>query len=48
MVPEWLKQQVKPEWFERYGQRMEDYRLPKDKNEREALSTTIGKNGFHG
>src|SRR5215467_7879937 len=27
VVPEWLKQQVKPEWFERYGQRMEDYRL---------------------
>jgi transposase len=27
VVPEWLKQQVKPEWFERYGQRLEDYRL---------------------
>ena len=27
VVPEWLKQQVKPEWFDRYGQRMEDYRL---------------------
>ena len=39
VVPEWLKQQVRPEWFDRYGQRMEDYRLPKDKSEREALST---------
>jgi transposase len=46
VVPEWLKQQVKPEWFDRYGQRMEDYRLPKDKSEREALSTTIGEDGF--
>jgi transposase len=46
VVPEWLKQQVKPEWFDRYGQRMEDYRLPKDKGERAALSTTIGKDGF--
>lgn len=27
VVPEWLKQQIKPEWFDRYGQRMEDYRL---------------------
>ena len=27
VVPEWLKQQVKPEWFDRYGQRMEEYRL---------------------
>jgi transposase len=26
VVPEWLKQQVKPEWFDRYGPRMEDYR----------------------
>ncbi|HEY1350483.1 MAG TPA: transposase, partial [Ktedonobacteraceae bacterium] len=45
-VPEWLKQQVKPGWFERYGQRMEDYRLPKDKGERADLSTTIGEDGF--
>jgi transposase len=45
-VPEWLKQQVKQEWFDRYGQRMEDYRLPKDKSERTALSTTIGEDGF--
>jgi transposase len=46
VVPEWLKQQVKPEWFDRYEQRMEDYRLPKDKGERAALSTTIGEDGF--
>jgi transposase len=46
VVPEWLKQQVRPEWFDRYRQRMEDYRLPKDKSEREALSTTIGEDGF--
>lgn len=45
-VPEWLKQHVKPEWFDRYGQRVEDYRLSKDKGEREALSTTIGEYGF--
>ena len=46
VVPEWLKQRVKPEWFDRYGQRMEDYRLPKDKSERDAISATIGKDGF--
>jgi transposase len=46
VVPEWLKRQVKPEWFDRYGQRIEDYRLPKDKSERAALSTTIGEDGF--
>jgi transposase len=46
VIPDWLKQQVKPEWFEWYGQRMEDDRLPKDKGEREALSTTIGEDGL--
>lgn len=46
VVPDWLKQQVKPAWFDRYGQRMEDDRLPKDKDERAALSTTIGEDGF--
>lgn len=45
VVPEWLEQHVKPAWFERYGQRMEEYRLPKDKSAREALSTTIGEDG---
>lgn len=46
VLPEWLKQHVKPAWSERYVQRMEDYRLPKDKSEREALSTTTGEDGF--
>jgi hypothetical protein len=46
VVPEWLQQQVRPEWFDRYGQRMEEYRLPKDKSERADLSATIGEDGF--
>lgn len=46
VAPEWLKPQVQPEWFERYAERIEDYRLPKDKAEREALSTTIGEDGY--
>ena len=32
VAPEWLKEQVPPEWYERYGERMEDYRLPKEKS----------------
>ncbi|HEY7123494.1 MAG TPA: IS1182 family transposase [Ktedonobacterales bacterium] len=47
VVPEWLKQKVKPEWFDRYGERVEDYRLPKDKTEREHLSRVIGEDGYH-
>src|SRR5260221_498227 len=45
VAPDWLKPQVTPEWFERYAERLEDYRLPKDKTEREALSATIGEDG---
>ena len=47
VAPEWLKQQAKPEWFDRYGERIEDYRLPKDKTEREALSAMIGEDGYY-
>jgi transposase len=46
VAPVWLKAQVQPEWFERYAERIEDYRLPKDKSEREALSATIGEDGY--
>jgi transposase len=45
-VPEWLKAQVPTEWFERYGARFEQYRLPTDKQEREALANTIGADGY--
>ena len=44
-VPIWLKAQVPAEWFERYRTRFEQYRLPTDKQEREALAKTIGTDG---
>ncbi|MBZ0282426.1 MAG: transposase [Anaerolineae bacterium] len=47
VVPEWLRQQVQPEWFERYGERMEEYRLPASKAERLLLSQQIGDDGYH-
>src|SRR5262249_508877 len=47
VAPDWLQEQVPAEWYERYGERMEDYRLPKDKTEREALSQRIGDDGYH-
>lgn len=45
-VPEWLKAQVPTEWFERYGARFKQYRLPTDKQEREALANTLGADGY--
>lgn len=44
--PTWLKASVPPEWFERYGQRFTNYRLPKSKAKREALAATIGWDGW--
>src|SRR5581483_1587747 len=46
VAPEWLKPQVPSEWFERYAERIEDYRLPKDTAERAALSAAIGEDGY--
>ena len=34
------------EWFERYGARFEQYRLPTDKHEREELAKMIGADGY--
>lgn len=45
--PNWLKSQISQEWFERYGQRFTDYRLPKKKEERLALAQIIGQDGYH-
>src|ERR1700761_3829337 len=36
VVPDWLRGIARPVWFERYGRRVEDYRLPKAREEREA------------
>jgi transposase len=47
VAPEWLQEQVTPEWYVRYGDRIADTRLPKEKTEREALSRRIGDDGFH-
>jgi transposase len=43
----WLKSQVEADWFERYGLRFEQYRLPKSKAERERLRLKIGIDGHH-
>src|ERR1700761_8221757 len=45
-VPDWLRQIAQPVWFERYGRRIEDYRLPKRREEHEALALEIGVDGF--
>jgi len=46
VAPAWLRAQITPEWFDRYSQRVEEYRLPTDKRERQRLAETIGRDGF--
>jgi transposase len=46
-VPNWLLEQVTPDWFDRYGPRFEQYRLPKERKERQELGETIGTDGHY-
>ncbi len=45
VAPDWLRAQVPSAWFDRYGTRIENYRLPKTAAAREALAVTIGADG---
>jgi transposase len=45
VAPDWLRARLKPEWAERYGERVDEYRLPKEKSERQVLLKAIGQDG---
>jgi transposase len=47
VAPDWLQAQIPPVWFDRYGQRFENARLPKEQSQREHLALTIGQDGLH-
>jgi transposase len=47
VAPDWLRQQVTPDWYERYAARLDEFRLPKDKSARQHLVVTIGQDGCH-
>ncbi len=47
VTPLWLKAQITPAWFERYGARFSDFRLPKAKGKRQELAERIGRDGDH-
>src|ERR687890_2287484 len=46
VVPNWLRGVAQPVWFERYGRRVEDYRLPKRQEERQAFALAVSADGF--
>jgi transposase len=44
-APQWLIEHNRPAWAERYGARVEQYRLPKGEAARQALGEAIGADG---
>jgi transposase len=47
VAPTWLQGLAPLEWYARYGKRIEDTRLPREKTAREAYARTVGEDGFH-
>lgn len=47
-APEWLTAQgmVSAQWVQRYGARVESYRMPRDDSSRTELALAIGRDGF--
>ncbi|MEQ8972476.1 MAG: IS1182 family transposase [Coleofasciculus sp. C1-SOL-03] len=45
VAPQWLKAKVTQDWFDRYGARFEQYRLPPEKAAKKELALTIGADG---
>jgi transposase len=45
IVPDWLRSFAPEEWYEFYGHRSEESRLPKNEAKRTALAETIGRDG---
>jgi len=46
VAPTWLQGWVPLEWYERYGRRWENYRLPKQARERVTLAEQVGDDGY--
>ena len=43
---DWLVEHISSDWLQRYGHRIEQYRLPKEKSRRTALAEQIGADGL--
>lgn len=42
VAPAWLQKHTFPDWYERYGRRIAEYRLPKGKEARQAYAVQVG------
>ncbi len=46
VAPEWVRAHVSGEWVERYGERLEYERLPKEEQERKQYANQVGTDGW--
>lgn len=46
VAPDWLREHSQPAWIDRYGPRVDDYRLPKGEALRQAQAQQIGLDGY--
>jgi transposase len=46
LAPEWLRAHAPGDWYERYGRRIEDYRLPRGKDARALYAAVVGADGL--
>ena len=47
VAPEWLRAIAPDDWYERYGRRIEDYRLPKSEANRNAYAQQVGEDAYY-
>jgi transposase len=47
VAPDWLQQAARPAWYDRYETRIEEWRLPRQKKEREAWVKDVGQDGLY-
>jgi hypothetical protein len=46
VAPEWIVAHAPAEWVERYGERLEHERLPKEEEERKQYANQVGADGW--
>jgi transposase len=44
-APDWVQERVPPDWYERYGRRIQEYRLPRSQADRAAYARQVGADG---
>ncbi len=46
VTPDWLQNQVQPDWLERYGPRASEFRFPAEEDQRQQFLHQVGQDGW--